>query len=103
MSRISRVRAKIQEHFRPTHLEVLDESEKHHRRGLESHLRLVIVASHFVSLSLIERQRQVNALLIEEFSLGLHALAMRTLTPEEWQEMGEQDRQGSPLCRGRAT
>ncbi|HEX5514685.1 MAG TPA: BolA family protein [Gammaproteobacteria bacterium] len=49
------------------------------------HFQALIVSSAFEGKSLIERQRMVKALLREQFDSGaLHALSMRTLTPEQW-------------------
>lgn len=98
MTRIDRVRDKLMAEFSPLYLDILDESHMHGRGGAETHLRVVIVSEKFRDQPLVQRQRLVNALLKPEFSLGLHALALRTLTEEEWQKEGGVDRQSSPLC-----
>lgn len=72
----------------PEILEVKDESHLHAghagaRPGGESHFRLLIVSSRFEGLSRVARQRAVNDILREELKEKIHALAMRTLTPEE--------------------
>jgi BolA protein len=72
----------------PEILEVKDESHLHAghagaRAGGESHFRLLIVSSRFEGLSRVARQRAVNDILREELKERIHALAMRTLTPEE--------------------
>jgi acid stress-induced BolA-like protein IbaG/YrbA len=49
------------------------------------HFQAIIVSREFTGLSRVQRQQRVNALLRERFDTGeLHALSMRTLTPEEW-------------------
>lgn len=49
------------------------------------HFQATIVSRDFAGLSRVQRQQRVNALLRERFDTGeLHALSMRTLTPEEW-------------------
>lgn len=72
----------------PEILEVKDESHLHAghagaREGGESHFRLLIVSSRFEGLSRVARQRAVNDILREELKERIHALAMRTLTPDE--------------------
>lgn len=50
------------------------------------HFEAVIVSGAFTGLSRVARHQKINALLKERFDSGeLHALSMRTLTPEEWQ------------------
>ena len=45
----------------------------------------LIVSSRFEGQSRVKRQQMVNALLRSYFDSGeLHALSMKTLSPEEW-------------------
>ncbi len=49
------------------------------------HFEAVIVSREFAGLSRVARQQKVNAILKARFDSGeLHALSMKTLTPEEW-------------------
>ncbi|MCB0378319.1 MAG: BolA family transcriptional regulator [Bdellovibrionales bacterium] len=65
-------------------LEIDDESHKHAgRQGQESHFKVLLVSEDFNGQTRVQRQRQINELLKEEFSSGLHALSLRILTPEE--------------------
>jgi len=82
------IQQKLNHALRPERLEVTDESHLHAghagaREGGESHFRLLIVASAFEGLSRVARQRMVNDVLREELQGPIHALAMKTLTPEE--------------------
>lgn len=82
------IQAKLTNALAPLRLEVVDESHLHAghagaREGGQSHFRLVIVSSSFEGLSRVARQRLVNDLLREELSGPVHALAMKTLTPQE--------------------
>jgi acid stress-induced BolA-like protein IbaG/YrbA len=53
------------------------------------HFQATIVSREFAGLSRVQRQQRVNAVLRARFDSGeLHALSMRTLTPEEWQANG---------------
>lgn len=49
------------------------------------HFEAVIVSAEFVGKNRVQRQQRVNAVLKGHFDTGvLHALSMKTLTPEEW-------------------
>jgi len=91
---------KIREALIPMHLEVVNESHMHNvPEGAESHFKLVIVSDRFEGELLIKRHRRVNNLLQEEFESGLHALALHTITPEEWFQKGGAA-PDSPECVG---
>ena len=82
------IHQKIEQALKPERLEVIDESHLHAghagaREGGESHFRLVIVASAFDGLTRVARQRMINEILRDELAGPIHALAMKTLTPEE--------------------
>ncbi len=87
-----RVRAaiekKLAEGLSPSRLSVVDESHLHagHAHapaGGESHFRVEVVSAAFAGLGRVARQRLVYGLLAEEMQGRVHALALRTLTPEE--------------------
>lgn len=82
------IRVKLTDALAPTRLEVIDESHRHvghagHDPRGESHFRVVVVSAAFEGRSRVERHRMVNRLLEEELAERVHALALRTLTPEE--------------------
>jgi acid stress-induced BolA-like protein IbaG/YrbA len=53
--------------------------------GDGQHFEAVIVSAEFAGKSRIQRQQCVNAVLRSYFDSGeLHALSMKTHTPEEW-------------------
>ncbi|MDR3221330.1 MAG: BolA family transcriptional regulator [Candidatus Accumulibacter sp.] len=53
--------------------------------GDGAHFEALIVSAHFAGKSRVQRQQRVNAVLRPYFDSGeLHALSMKTLTPEEW-------------------
>lgn len=94
------IESKLQNRFRPVHLEVLNESHMHSvPPGSESHFKVTVVSAEFADQKLINRHRMINQLLAEEFANGLHALALHTLTPDEWSERGGKT-PDSPLCLG---
>ena len=58
-------------------------------QGDGQHFEAVIVSSEFAGLNRVKRQQRVNAILKTRFDSGeLHALSMKTLTPEEWTANG---------------
>jgi BolA protein len=96
-----RLEAKLRSAFKPVHLEVENESAMHNvPPGSESHFKVIIVSADFVGRSLIEQQRLVNAVLAEELRESIHALTMKTLTPERWQALSQKVELTSPPCRG---
>ncbi len=68
----------------PTHLEVVNESHNHSGPATQSHFKLVVVSDYFIGLKLIDRHRFINQLFKTELK-HIHALAMHTYTPAEWQ------------------
>ena len=53
------------------------------------HFSAVIVSNGFASLNRVKRQQMINVILKARFDSGeLHALSMKTLTPEEWRANG---------------
>jgi len=79
---------KIKAFFEPVFLEIMNESEKHighagHDGSGESHFKIKIVSEKFQDQSRVDRQRMVYGLLDEEFGKTLHALSLKTLTPQE--------------------
>jgi BolA family transcriptional regulator, general stress-responsive regulator len=79
---------KLTEAFAPSHLEVVDDSNRHAghagaREGGESHFNVVIEATVFEGLSRVARQRLVNAALAEELAGQVHALSIKARAPGE--------------------
>ncbi len=90
MSIAQTIQRKINDRLSPSHLEVNDESHLHvghagAREGGQSHFRLLVVSAQFEGLSRVARQRLINDILREELVGPIHALAMKTLTPDELQ------------------
>jgi acid stress-induced BolA-like protein IbaG/YrbA len=53
------------------------------------HFSALIVSTEFADLNRVKRQQRINAILKARFDSGeLHALSMKTLTPEEWRANG---------------
>ena len=82
------IRKKLADAFTPTRLDIRDDSHLHAghagaRAEGETHFSVEIVARAFAGKSRVERQRLVYAALADELRQRVHALALRTLTPEE--------------------
>ncbi|MBI3187466.1 MAG: BolA/IbaG family iron-sulfur metabolism protein [Gammaproteobacteria bacterium] len=93
------IRNKLQSALQPEHLEVINESNNHSvPPGSESHFKVVIVSNEFSNKQLVARHRLINKILAEELAGSIHALALHTLTPEEWAATGTAP--ASPPCMG---
>jgi BolA protein len=88
MDRIAWLDGVLRATFAPQRLEIEDESARHAGHpgaaGGGGHFRVVIVSDRFRGQSLVARQRAVYAALGTAMRDRVHALALRTLTPEEW-------------------
>ena len=94
------IQQKLQQALSPIHLEVINESHMHNvPEGSESHFKVVVVSEAFEGEKLIARHRQVNQVLSEELAGGIHALALHTMTPEDWFNRGGTV-EDSPPCLG---
>jgi BolA protein len=60
---------------------------------------VVIVSGQFNQKMLVARHRMVNNLLQEQIDGPIHALALHTMTPDEWFKKGGQS-PDSPQCLG---
>ncbi|MFT5887625.1 MAG: BolA protein [Zhongshania sp.] len=81
------IHSKIQSALQPSHLEVTNESYMHSvPPNSETHFKLVIVAEAFSTQRKVARQQKVYQLLAEELAGPVHALAMHTYSPDEWQQ-----------------
>ncbi|WP_159564892.1 transcriptional regulator BolA [Budvicia diplopodorum] len=95
-----RIEKKLREGLSPDYIEVVDESHQHSVPvGSESHFKVVISAEAFDGIRLIARHRMIYQLLQAELDQHIHALALHTYTPTEWDEL-KNDAPDSPACRG---
>lgn len=49
-----------------------------------AHLEATVISESFVGMSLVNQHRKVMTSLKEALSSDLHALALKTFTPEKW-------------------
>jgi BolA protein len=85
--------AKLREALDPTHLEVIDESHLHAghagARDGGQHFRAVIVSEKFEGLNRVRAQQLVYQTVENWMGKEIHALSMKTFTPEAWAEEGD--------------
>lgn len=75
------IRTRLEQAFRPTLLEVVDDSERHrghagYRDGGQTHFNVSIRAAAFDSQSLVARHRAVHAALGPDLVGRIHALSL---------------------------
>ena len=82
------IRIKLEETLQAVHVHVEDDSAQHAghlgAQGGGGHYRVLVVSPHFEGLSRVAAQRLVYQALGELMTTDIHALEMRTLTPEQW-------------------
>ncbi|WP_394131263.1 BolA family protein [Shewanella maritima] len=90
---------KLNQAFSPLHLEVINESNRHHvPPNSETHFKVVVVSDNFEGQRLIARHRSVNQALAHELENGVHALSINTYTASEWQNVEAVPK--TPNCKG---
>lgn len=93
------IEEKLSSRLAPAHLEVVNESHQHNvPEGSESHFKVVVVSEAFSGKTLVSRHRMVYELLSEELEDHVHALALHTYSPADWQAAVAPA--ASPQCLG---
>lgn len=88
MEYATRIETKLTQALAPTRLRVKDVSHRHAghagaRPEGETHFDVEVVSAAFAGLNRVARQRLVYDTLRDELAERVHALQLRTLTPEE--------------------
>lgn len=81
-----KIEEKLTRHFKPHHLEVIDESHKHlghvgARPEGETHFKVSLTSEQFSGLSRVECHRLINDVLADELAGPVHALSLSTKSP----------------------
>jgi BolA protein len=80
----------LRERLEAQHVEVIDQSPLHEghpgSQGGGGHFQVLVVSDRFRGLTRIAAQRVVYEALGDLMRNDIHALSMRTLTPEEWSD-----------------
>ena len=90
---------KLEREFSPVHLAVINESHMHSvPANSETHFKVIIVSETFAEIRSVKRHQLVYGVLAEELAGEVHALAIHTYSPTEWQQAGHVP--DSPNCHG---
>jgi BolA protein len=91
-TRVRAIKDALERELEATRVAIVDLSARHagHAGAEEGggHFELLVVAARFEGLGRLARQRLVYEALGELMRTEIHALSMRTLTPDEWQAGG---------------
>ncbi len=94
------IETSLREAFSPTVIDVEDETHNHNvPEDAQSHFKVTLVSDAFDGLPLLRRHRMVNKVLEGDIRNNIHALALHTMTPQEWFAKGGQSPE-SPPCLG---
>lgn len=100
MNRKDELESLLSTNFKCDFLEVLNESHQHSvPKNSETHFKVTIVTSDFAGKSKVGRHQAIYALTRHLMDQGLHALALHTYLPEEWQVLNSTSPE-SPNCMG---
>lgn len=94
------IEALLSEHFLPIHLQVENESHQHSvPPNSETHFKLELVSDQFDGMRKVARHQAVYKVLAKQLAGPVHALALHTYSPAEWNERigGSPE---SPQCLG---
>ena len=88
MSVEGQIRAKLEAASKPIRLEIVNESHLHAGHASsphtgDSHFRVLVVSEAFTGQSRVARHRMGNQTLAGELAGGVHALAIKAMTPAE--------------------
>jgi BolA protein len=82
------IRAALEAELGAEHVQIVDDSALHAghlgAQGGGGHYRVLVVSDRFEGLSRVAAQRLVYQALGPLMTTDIHALEMRTLTPEQW-------------------
>ena len=92
------IEEKLTKALNPEALDVINESHMHSGPATESHFKVIAVSNAFEGKMLIARHRMINSALVDELQ-QIHALALHTMTPDEYFEKGGEVAE-SPECGG---
>jgi BolA protein len=86
----------LKEKLKASHVDIIDDSHKHrgHKAaGGGGHYSVIVVSSKFENVNLIDQRRLVYSALDDQINSSpkvIHALQIKTLTPEQWAEQAGQ-------------
>jgi stress-induced morphogen len=100
MSVQEQIQQRLAELLTPVHLEVVNESHQHNvPENSETHFKVVAVSETFDGKRQVARHQAIYGALAEQLQGPVHALALHTYTPAEWNTR-EGASPDSPDCLG---
>jgi len=93
MDAITTIKTTLQEKIGATIVEIDDRSDlhKHHQGRMNApagsgHYDAIVVASSFAGKTTMQQHRMVYTALSEQMQTTIHALSLKTYTPEQWSQ-----------------
>ncbi len=78
---LAQIQERIEKHLATTHVQVLD-------LGGGDHIRAIVVSKAFQGLPLLKQHKLVLELFVDEINSNeVHALTVKTLTPEQFEKL----------------
>ncbi|WP_271254554.1 BolA family protein [Pseudanabaena sp. Chao 1811] len=94
MDAIATIKTTLQEKIGATIVDIEDRSDlhKHHQGRMNApvgsgHYDAIIVAESFTGKTMMQQHRMVYEALADQMQTTIHALALKTYTPEQWQQL----------------
>lgn len=94
MDTIANIKNTLQEKIGATVVEIEDRSDlhKHHQGRMNApvgsgHYDAIVVSESFAGKTMMQQHRIVYAALADQMQTTIHALALKTYTPEQWQQL----------------
>ncbi len=82
----------LTEEYQPMFLNIENQSDRHlhhqsgpTQKGAETHFSITLVSAHFINMTRLERHKHVYVVLDSFLKNDIHALALKLMTPEEYQ------------------
>lgn len=96
------IEERLREGLSPLHLDIENESNQHSvPSNSETHFRVVVVSDAFEGRRQVQCHQAVYGLLNDLIGKPVHALALHTYGPSEWEQAGKP--MASPECLGGAS
>ncbi len=97
MDTIATITTTLQEKIGATIVEIADRSDlhKHHQGRMNApvgsgHYDAIVVATSFSGKTMMQQHRMVYEALADQMQTTIHALALKTYTPEQWTQKSSQ-------------
>ncbi len=94
MNATATIKSILQEKIGATIVEIEDRSDlhKHHQGRMNApvgsgHYDAIVVAESFAGKTMMQQHRMVYSALAEQMQTTIHALSLKTYTPEQWQQI----------------